>query len=166
VSNTLDSRESEPFILFGVPRDLIVVHPRSPFFNDGPSQTLDPSFSSISWHSSISVTGVVHHSDASLLEDLVDPLGTLLLESVVSSYRIRALLPTLDIAWDVHELSSSGIVDIISEELREDKWRTLFEHVVFVILEPGCVLLVGIALLVHFFLAVDHHFTIGSCLIL
>lgn len=166
VSNTLNSRKSEPFVLLGIPRDLIVVHPRSPFFNDGPSQTLDPSFSSISWHSSISITGVVHHSDSSLFEDLVNPLGTLFLESVISSNGIRALLPCLDIGWDIHELSGCGIVDIVSEELREDERSTLLEHVVFVVLEPWCVLLVSITFLINFFLTFDHDFTVGSCLVL
>jgi hypothetical protein len=42
----------------------------------------------------------------------------------------------------------------------------LLEHVVFVVLEPWGVLLVGITFLINFFLSIDHDFTVGSCLVL
>ena len=42
----------------------------------------------------------------------------------------------------------------------------MFEHVVFVILEPWCVLLVSITSLIYFFFAANHNFTIRSRLIL
>jgi len=67
----------------------------------------------------------VHHPDAGSSEHFVNPFRTLGLLSVVAANAVGALLIGLDGVWDMHGGSSRGLVDVVGQECREDKWSIL-----------------------------------------
>jgi hypothetical protein len=73
-------------VLLGVAGNLLSIHVcdvvRSPLLNDGPVHVGDPVLGSKGRHSTIGVTGVLEHLVATE-EDGVDPVGGILLRSVV-----------------------------------------------------------------------------------
>ena len=67
----------------------------------------------------------MHHSNASSSEHFVNPFGTLALHHIGTSNGVRALFIGLDIVGDMHGFSGRGVVDVVGQESREDKWIIL-----------------------------------------
>ena len=84
VTDTLDSDEFETFILLNIARDLTVSVPWSVCFSDGPVERLDPALGTISSDSTIGVTRV-EHKFSLISENLIDPLGSFILNVVSQS---------------------------------------------------------------------------------
>ena len=86
VTNTLDSDEFEAVKLLNITRNLTVGVPWPVFlsFNDGPVERLDPALGTISSDGTISVTRV-EHKFGLISENLIDPLGSFVLNVVSQS---------------------------------------------------------------------------------
>lgn len=88
MSDALDSDEVKTLILVVETGDLPISVPFSPVTNGGPLETFNPGFGSVGWKHSISITRVVHHSDAiTCFEYFINPLGSLHLEEPISADR-------------------------------------------------------------------------------
>lgn len=96
----------------------------------------------------------MHHSDSGTSEHFVNPLGTLRLLDIKLPNRVRALLVALNGFWNVHGFSGRGVVDVVGQEFREDKWISLFEQ--NVVLQPWSVFSGSISSLVEFLFATNH----------
>ena len=113
VTSTMNSSEVEAFVADLEPGYLTVGVPGSPGLLDGPIKHLNPSAGSISGDGAISISRVEEDLVAVLLEDFVYPEGSFVLISVVHVNVIVALLPSLNVVWNVNGSSNILTVSIV-----------------------------------------------------
>ena len=113
MTSTMNSSEVEAFVADLETGYLTVGVPGSPGLLDGPVKHLNPSAGAISGDGTIGISRVEEDLVAVLLEDFVYPEGSFELISVVHVNVIVALLPSLNVVWNVNGPSNVLTVSIV-----------------------------------------------------
>lgn len=152
VANTLDGDELEAVVLLGVTRHLAVGVPWSPCVDNGPAEGSLPHLGTVGGNCTIGVARVEHEVSLAL-EHAIDPLGGLILNVIVES--LRALLPGLNLRWDVESCTHILTVHVVGKEAAIDGVGLISE----VHCCERCVLSHGHSTLVGACLTINNSFT-------